>query len=195
MSRQPVFEYHAKSIKIPLKLPNGQNQIIQIESGYAFGTGYHFTTKLCLEMIQTLYIERSFGNVLDVGCGSGILAICAIALGSSSAIAIDIEPSVIEEAKINVVKNGFSSQIQIFNTQIDNIKDTYDLVIANILTDEILSIKQQLISRLNNNACLILSGIKSKEKQKIIDEFSQHGTHFKKILTEHDWCSLLFCRK
>ncbi len=107
MSRQPVFEYHAKSIKIPLELPNGQNQIIQIESGYAFGTGNHFTTKLCLEMIQTLYIERSFGNVLDVGCGSGILSICAIALGSS-AIAIDIEPSVIGETKKNVEKNGFS---------------------------------------------------------------------------------------
>jgi ribosomal protein L11 methylase PrmA len=99
MSRQPVFEYHAKSINIPLELPNGQNQIIQIESGYAFGTGNHFTTKLCLEIIQTLYIERSFKNVLDVGCGSGILAICAIALGSSSAIAIDIEPSVIGETK------------------------------------------------------------------------------------------------
>ena len=195
MSRQPVFEYYAKSIKIPLELPNGQNQIIQIESGYAFGTGNHFTTKLCLEMIQTLYIERSFKNVLDVGCGSGILAICAIALGSSSAIAIDIEPSVIVEAKINVEKNGFSSQIQIFNTEIDNIKDTYDLVIANILTDEILFIKQQLISRLNINACLILSGIRSKEKQIIIDEFSELGPHFKKILTEHDWCSLLFCRK
>jgi len=195
MSRQPVFEYYAKSIKIPLELPNGQNQIIQIESGYAFGTGNHFTTKLCLEMIQTLYIERSFKNVLDVGCGSGILAICAIALGSSSAIAIDIEPSVIVEAKINVEKNGFSSQIQIFNTEIDNIKDNYDLVIANILTDEILFIKQQLISRLNNNAYLILSGIKSKEKQIIIDEFSELGPHFKKILTEHDWCSLLFCRK
>ncbi len=195
MSRQPVFEYHAKSIEIPLELPNAQNQIIQIESGYAFGAGNHFTTKLCLEMIQTLYIERSFINVLDVGCGTGILAICAIALGSSSAIAIDIGPSVIEETKRNVEKNGFSSQIEIFNTQIDNIKDTYDLVIANILTDEILSIKQQLISRLNNNACLILSGIRSKEKQTIIDEFSQHRTHFKKILTEHDWCSLLFCRK
>lgn len=195
MSRQPVFEYHAKSIEIPLEIPNAQNQIIQIESVYAFGAGNHFTTKLCLEMIQTLYIERSFINVLDVGCGSGILAICTIALGSSSAIAIDIEPSVIGEAKKNVGKNGFSSQIQIFNTQIDNIKDTYDLVIANILTDEILSIKQQLISRLNNNACLILSGIRSKEKQTIIDEFSQLRTHFKKILTEHDWCSLLFCRK
>ncbi len=99
MSRQPVFEYHAKSIKISLELPNGQNQIIQIESGYAFGTGNHFTTKLCLEMIKTLHIERRFENVLDVGCGSGILAICAIALGSSSAIAIDIEPSVIGETK------------------------------------------------------------------------------------------------
>ena len=173
MSRQPVFEYYAKSIKIPLELPNGQNQIIQIESGYAVATGNHFTTKLCLEMIQTLYIERSFKNVLDVGCGSGILAICAIALGSSSAIAIDIEPSVIVEANITVETNGFSSQIQIFNTENDNIKDNYDLVIANILTDEILFIKQQLISRLNINACLILSGIRSKEKQIIIDEFSE----------------------
>ena len=82
MSRQPVFEYHAKSIKIPLELPNGQNQIIQIESGYAFGTGNHFTTKLCLEMIQTLYIERSFKNVFDVGCGSGPDARCSFGYGS-----------------------------------------------------------------------------------------------------------------
>lgn len=99
MSRQPILEYHAESIEFPLELPSGKNQTIQIESGYAFGTGSHYTTKLCLEMIQTLYIEKSFKNVLDVGCGSGILAICAIALGSSSAIAIDIELSVIGEAK------------------------------------------------------------------------------------------------
>lgn len=195
MSRQPVFEYHAKSIKIPLELPNGQNQIIQIESGYAFGTGSHYTTKLCLKMIESIFKNSNFNNVLDVGCGSGILAISAVALGANLATAIDIELSVIGETKKNVEKNGFSSLIEIFNTQIDNIKDTYDLVIANILTDEILSIKQQLISRLNKNACLILSGIRSKEKQIIIDEFSQLGTHFKKILTEHGWCSLLFCRK
>lgn len=195
MSRQPVFEYHAKSIKIPLELPNAQNQIIQIESGYAFGAGNHFTTKLCLEMIQTLYIERSFINVLDVGCGSGILAICAIALGSSSAIAIDIELAVIGETKKNVYKNGFSSQIKVQNTSIDNINDSYDLVIANILTEKIVNIGKQLVSRLNKNALLILSGIRIDEKQIIIDEFSQLRTHFKKILTEHDWCSLLFCRK
>jgi ribosomal protein L11 methyltransferase len=192
MSTQPVFEYHSQSVKVPLELPNGNKQMIQIESGYAFGTGNHFTTKLCLQMIENIFKYRVFENVLDVGCGSGILAICAIALGADCATAIDIEPSVIGEAKKNVYTNGFSSRIQVHNKKIDNIIDNYDLVIANILTDQIVSISDKLVSRLNNNGLLILSGIRKEEQHIIIEEFSTLGTQIKKILTVDDWCALLF---
>ena len=195
MSRQPVFEYHAESIKIPIELPNGKSKIIQIDSGYAFGTGNHHTTKLCLNMIQSLYKETTLQNVLDVGCGSGILAIAAVVLGAKSATALDIESSVIQEAKKNVDQNGFSSQIEVHNKEIYEIDDNYDLVIANILTEQIVKISDKLVSRLNKNGLLIVSGLRSGEKQIIIDEFSELETNFTKILTEDDWCSLLFYKQ
>ena len=192
MSRQPVFEYHSQNVIVNLELPNGGSQTIEIESGYAFGTGSHFTTRLCLKMIEDIFKSKTFNNVLDVGCGSGILAISAIALGAASATAIDIEASVIGEAKKNVDINGFSPRIEVHNTTIDSIDETYDLVIANILTDQIIGISDKLVLSLNKDGFLILSGIRAEEKQIVIDEFLGLRTKLKKILTEDDWCSLLF---
>ena len=89
-------------------------------------------------------------------------------------------------------KNGFSSQIEVKNTSIDNIKDYYDLIIANILTDQIIIISDKLVPRLNKNELLILSGIRNKEKRIIIDKFFKLGAIYKLVLTEDGWCSLLF---
>lgn len=192
MSRQPVFEYHPESIIIPVNLPDGNKKNISIESGYAFGTGGHFTTRLCLTMIEDLFSHAAVKTVLDVGCGSAILAIATIALGARSAVAIDIQPTVIGEARKNVDVNGYSSKIQVINTDIVSINESYDLVIANILTEQILNIKSSLVSRLNDNSRLILSGIRLNEKDSIIDSFTKLNINYNKILTEDDWCSILF---
>ncbi len=194
MSRQPVFEYHAETVQVPLSLPGGTTKTITIESGYAFGTGSHFTTRLCLIMIEQIYEKRVLNNVLDVGCGSAILAISTIAMGAKNALAVDIEPTVIGEARKNVDKNGYSAQITVQNININDIEDTYDLVLANILTDQILKIADDLVERINVNGYLILSGIRNNEKEEIIDKFTKLNMVFKKILTDDDWCSLLFCR-
>ncbi|HSG30978.1 MAG TPA: 50S ribosomal protein L11 methyltransferase [Thermodesulfobacteriota bacterium] len=194
MNRQPVFEYHAETVQVPLSLPGGNTKSITIESGYAFGTGSHFTTRLCLKMIEQIYEERILKNVLDVGCGSAILAISTIALGAKNALAVDIEPTVIGEARKNVDKNGYSAQITVQNTKINDIEDRFDLVLANILTDQILKIADDLVSRVNVKGYLILSGIRINEKEVIIDKLTKLNTEFKKILTDDDWCSLLFSK-
>ncbi len=194
MSRQPVYEYHADRIEIPLEYPKVDKTSIIIESGYAFGTGEHYTTKLCLQMIQNIFSDRVISNVLDVGCGSAILSIASVALGAGGAMSIDIEPSVIGEARKNIETNDYSSKIQVQNCDIDHIKGSYDLVIANILTEQILKISKKLADRMNVNGQLILSGIRLKEKDIIIDKFTELNTVFKKSLTDGDWCSLLFSK-
>ncbi|NIP38925.1 MAG: methyltransferase domain-containing protein [Candidatus Dadabacteria bacterium] len=145
-------------------------------------------------MIQNIFSDRVISNVLDVGCGSAILSIASVALGAGGAMSIDIEPSVIGEARKNIETNDYSSKIQVQNCDIDHIKGSYDLVIANILTEQILKISKKLADRMNVNGQLILSGIRLKEKDIIIDKFTELNTVFKKSLTDGDWCSLLFSK-
>jgi ribosomal protein L11 methyltransferase len=92
MSIQPVFEYHTEASCVTIELPDSNIKNIFIEPGYAFGTGNHTTTKLCLRLIKKLSRDMKFKSVLDIGCGSGILTIASALLFADRVIAIDIVP-------------------------------------------------------------------------------------------------------
>ncbi len=98
---------------VTLKLPNGEEKIIEIHPGMSFGTGNHVTTRSCIKLLENIFKERRVEKILDIGCGSGILGICSVALGANMILAIDIDAGVVDEAKINVEKNGFSTRIQV----------------------------------------------------------------------------------
>jgi len=173
-------------------LPNGKEKVIEINSGYAFGTGNHTTTKHCLTILENVFRKIKPERVLDVGCGSGILAIGSVALGAKMAIALDIEPRAVEETKINVRKNGFSSRIKVLCTSIEGIEDRYDLVIANILADDIISISDELYSKLNNDGVLILSGIRDEIKEEISALFKEKELILYYELSDKGWNTFLF---
>lgn len=192
MSKAPVFEYHPQTSRIPLRLPNGEEKVIEINPGWAFGTGNHVTTRLCIKVLESVFTERRVEKVLDVGCGSGVLAICAVTLGARKALAVDIESASVEEAKVNVERNGFSSDIQVLCGSSDVANGEFDLIVANILADAIFSIGEELKSKLKPDGLLLVSGIHEARKEEIVDRFRGLGLYIQNELCEDGWVALLF---
>ncbi|MDE6886425.1 MAG: 50S ribosomal protein L11 methyltransferase [Helicobacteraceae bacterium] len=164
----------AKSIKSPLDSKSSQKLdlndcIIDIvlEPSLAFGSGHHSTTFMCLQMFQTCDIDKST-TLLDVGCGSGILSLCANKLGAIVSLC-DIDELSINEAKKNFAKNN-ATITQIWLGTI-NKNEKFDIVVANILASVIIEQKSNLISSLKDNGILILSGILDKYEEDLLEYF------------------------
>ena len=138
-----------------------------IDPGSGFGTGSHPTTQLCIKWIESHLSENV--SVLDYGCGSGILSIVAKSFGSGYTLGIDNDYQAIENAERN--KNINSSKIELIHTHNYNHKKTFDIVIANILSSTIISLKDRLISSLRPNGKLVLSGILNNQSSEIINHF------------------------
>jgi ribosomal protein L11 methyltransferase len=141
------------------KLPRaGDRAIIQIDPGMAFGTGTHETTRLCLEAIEAHW---SGGSMLDVGTGTGILAIAAALLAEDSRIvAIDIDPLAVEVASENLRINGVTERIEIHEGQpADFAAQPFDFVVANLTAEVIIALMDDLVACLRPRGLMILSGI------------------------------------
>jgi ribosomal protein L11 methyltransferase len=191
-SKVPLYELHARATLYPLLLPNGQEKTIEITPGMAFGTGNHITTVLCIKLLDYLLKETNIETVLDVGCGSGILAICAVALGAKTAQGLDIKISIVNEARENVARNGLSSKIEVHLGTIEAVNDKFDLITANILIDLIDLMSDELASRMKPNGFLIISGFKNEHMDDVKKKFTDLGLVLKYQLNEDEWSALLF---
>lgn len=191
-SRVPLYELHPRTSLYPLLLPNGHEKTIEISPGMAFGTGNHTTTILCIKMLEHMLKETKIEKVLDVGCGSGILAICAVALGAKTAQGFDIKISVVNEARENIAKNGLSSRIEVHRGTIETINDKFDLITANILIDLINLISDDLASRMKQDGFLIISGFKNEHRNDVIKKFTDKALIPIKQLADDEWSALLF---
>ena len=188
----PLYELHTTPTLYPLSLPGGQEKAIEITPGMAFGTGNHTTTVLCIKLLDHLLKGTNIENVLDVGCGSGILAICAVALGAKTAQGFDIKISIVNEARENVARNGLSSKIEVHLGTIEAVDDKFDLITANILIDLIDLISNELASRMKPNGHLIVSGFRNEHRDDVEKKFIDLGLILKYQLHEDEWSALLF---
>lgn len=180
--------------------PKGKEQlIIELDPGMAFGTGLHATTKLCIDACRR-YVWRDdlFGarmlahNALDVGTGSGILAILLAKLGIPRTVAFDVDPVAVEVAKENAKLNGVLDRIEVRKASINRIAESFDIVVANILAETIVSMRDQLIDRLNHNGILILSGILKQKGADVKRAFQHAEVDFVESLNDEDWTCLVF---
>ena len=136
--------------------------LIQLDPGLAFGTGYHPTTRLTLELLEPTV--KSHHQVADIGTGSGILTIAAIKLGAKHVDAIDIDPTAIPVAATNFQVNGVASQVCLSQGDgLKGIENRYHLIIGNILTKAILPIIPFCAQRLYPEGIVIFSGILETE--------------------------------
>ena len=192
MKDEPVFEYHAEEAVLEIELPDNSKKQITIKSGWSFGTGGHETTRLCLKALEGLFKTERIERVLDIGCGSGVLSIASSMLGASYVDGIDIDSSIIEEARVNAFQNDPKLAVQFFTIPIFEINKTYNLVAANILLKTILSFLDNISERVESQGYFIASGIKDKDRNNAAKSIEEFGFKLQKTYTENEWVALVF---
>lgn len=177
--------------------PVAEQQVaIEIDPGMAFGTGTHATTRLCLEAIaEQLDDGQRPLRLLDVGTGSGILAIGAAALGCYQVVANDIDPIACGVARENVVRNSRENQVTVTEEPLENIDGTYDLVVANILAEENIRLKAALLQRLQSGGWLILSGILKEKETLVTSAFASAELRALPPRSREGWVCLVYQRQ
>ncbi len=168
--------------------PEPGEVIVLMDPGMAFGTGTHETTRLCASMIEK-YIENG-DSVLDVGCGSGILAISASKLGAGDCFACDIDPVAVRIARENTVLNktpNVTCEVSDLLKQVPVTKDGYDLIIANIVADVIIRMAPDVGKYLSADGHLIVSGIISERAREVTDVLTENGFVVDSEQYENGW--------
>jgi ribosomal protein L11 methyltransferase len=135
--------------------------VVVLEPGRAFGTGLHETTSLVAEALAARSLEGV--SVLDVGCGSGILALVALALGAARVRAIDVDPDAVAVTRENAERNGVGDRLQSDDTPVGVVSERYGVVVANIESKTLVDLAPALVARLLPGGLLVLSGILSPE--------------------------------
>ncbi len=167
--------------------------VVKIDPGMAFGTGSHETTRLCLEEIARLFDEgTSLASVLDVGTGSGILALGAAALGAPRVLGCEIDEAACEVARENVRLNCAEGAIEITSTELEALEGTYDLVIANILAEENVRLACHLVEHTAAEGWLVLSGILKEKQQFVVDGFSGFGLGEPRFAFHNEWVCIVY---
>lgn len=143
-------------------------RVLHLEPGMAFGTGTHETTRLCIELIED-YLRPQM-DLLDLGCGSGILSVAALLMGAQRALGVDIDPlavkTALENAKINGVENRFSA---VTGSLTEQVEGKFHMIAANIVADVILELLGDIHPFLYDDTVLILSGIIDTREQEVLD--------------------------
>lgn len=158
-----------------------------LEPGLAFGTGQHQTTRLCLAAIEKLLAQDSVSSMLDMGAGSGILAVGAAKLGVTDIEAIDMEADSVAAC----IENAKANQVEFVSTQ-GCVPPTrqFDLVVANILANPLIEMAPSLSTCVAQH--LILSGLLETQVDALVQAYQQQGLHLQETTHEDNWVALLF---
>jgi ribosomal protein L11 methyltransferase len=175
--------------------PAPDDVVIQIKPGAAFGGGRHPTTRLAIKAIE--YALKIAGpgrlnrhcSVLDIGTGSGILAIAAVCLGIQKGLGIDIDPCAISEARENIALNNLENQIVISNRRLDSIDPVFMMVVANLRYPSLKKFYPQISDLTARGGWVVLSGYRPHEQADLMDLYT--ARNFKSIWTadENDWAA------
>ncbi len=144
--------------------------VVRLDPGLAFGTGTHPTTALCLEWLDGLLLAGK--DVLDFGCGSGILAIAALKLGAVQAIGVDNDPQALTASFDNAQRNEVSAQMGVFEPKDEPVR-TYPVVVANILASALDALAPLLASRVEGGGRIALSGILAGQEPELLARYGQ----------------------
>ena len=142
--------------------------VVRLDPGLAFGTGTHATTALCLDWLDGLNLQGS--TVLDVGCGSGVLAIAALSLGCESAVAMDIDPQAIRATVENALNNDVRDNLLVTNHS-NGIAGEFDVVIANILATPLIDMAAHIAGHVSGGCLLALSGILFEQVDEVLEAY------------------------
>ena len=169
---------------------------VRMDPGMAFGTGSHETTRLVIGLLEKY--TKGGERVLDVGCGSGILAICARKLGAGICRAYDIDPVAVKVARENIKDSGetnISCDQSDLLRQVDITDGGYDIICANIVADIIIRMTPDVDRYLNDGGIILASGIILERSQDVISCFEENGFEIADRAIDNGWCALVVKKK
>ncbi len=169
----------------------GDRAVLNIEPGAAFGTGTHDTTRLCLETLDKIIKEGD--TVLDIGCGSGILAIASMLLGATEGFGVDIDELAVKTAKENGKMNGLDEPELKFvcGDLADKVTKQYDVVVANIVADIIILFSTQVRAFMKQGAKFIASGIIDTRADEVVSALQSAGLKLVERIEHGGWVCLV----
>ena len=170
--------------------PAGHDIVIDIDPGMAFGTGQHSSTMMCIMAIEDILLktsEREKYDILDVGTGTGILAICAAKLGARMITGIDIDPKAVKIAGKNAVINGVEDRVEIINRDISLYKGSFDLIAANLISGALIELHSHLISLTKPGGYIIASGITEQDAKDVEKIFCNGETVLYETRSKNEW--------
>ncbi|WP_417910210.1 50S ribosomal protein L11 methyltransferase [Candidatus Electronema sp. PJ] len=172
--------------------PKPGEQVLEIDPGMAFGTGQHASTKLALGLVQSCLRNGPLERVLDVGTGTGILAMAAALFGAKVITAIDNDPEAVQAAAENIALNGLEHQIAVAVTPLSELHGSFNLICANILHDVLVELAPALVARLVPQGQLVLAGLlRGEQEESIVSVYGQLGLTLQQAVYEEDWVALL----
>lgn len=160
--------------------------LLRIDPKMAFGTGYHATTRISLRLLATRVPPN--GRVLDVGTGTGVLAIAALKAGAAAAVGVDIDPWSVENARDNAVLNGVDDRLDVRDGSADDVPERgFDLVCCNIIRAVLMPMLPALAARRAPGAPLVLSGLLATERDRFAEALAAVGLTVAEEDAEGDW--------
>jgi ribosomal protein L11 methyltransferase len=172
---------------------------VRIEAGLAFGTGHHETTALCLTALSDLSRRRAFANVLDLGCGTGLLAIGAAKLWRRRVIASDIDPVAVGVTRENARANGEAPLIHAVTADglthpAIRARAPFDLIVANILAGPLTQLAPAIARSLAKGGVLVLSGLLRDQENLVVSFYTPHGLILRERRRDGPWSALVLAR-
>ncbi|MDO4518174.1 MAG: 50S ribosomal protein L11 methyltransferase, partial [Bacillota bacterium] len=171
--------------------PEEGELVLQIDPGMAFGTGTHETTSLCMKMLEK-YINPSRAKILDVGCGSGILAISAALLGCDDVLGIEIDPDAVRVAVENVELNKVDDSVKVCEGDLTKgIDYKADILVANLMHNLVIELAPSARKHLNKDGLFISSGILLEKRDKVAEAVKAAGFDIVEIPEDGEWCAIV----
>lgn len=172
--------------------PDPDALVIDIAEHAVFGTGAHATTQLCLTALAKRVTPGC--RVLDLGCGSGILAIGAARLGAAHVLAVDIEPAAVAHTRDNAARNGVSGRLEARTGSIEAADGVFDVILGNLLLPIFKRLTGQIAGALAVDGVAILSGVLDVQTKPMLALAAEAGLLHVETTTQRGWCTLVFRR-
>jgi ribosomal protein L11 methyltransferase len=179
------------------KRPRKNQAVVILDPGLSFGTGQHSTTSFCLNEIVRCRKNGTQSSFLDIGTGSGILAIAAAKLGYAPVHAFDFDPEAVRVARENARKNKVDARLKPVRGDVTKLPlqsaRQYDLVCANLISNLLIAERRRIANRLKRDGTLVLAGILAAEFSEVERAFAGVGLKLVASRVENEWCSGSFC--
>lgn len=168
------------------RIPDGSAGL-RMDPGMAFGTGTHATTRACAVLLGDVLADNEGATVLDVGTGTGILAMAAVRCGAGRVVAVDTDPLAVEVAAENLQANGLTARIELRLGSANTVEGAFTVVLANLLAPVLDLLAEDLVARLGPGSAIIWSGVLVGQRDAVVARFERLGLRLEAEIEDEAW--------